>query len=242
MTVPDSSVAIITGASSGIGLAAARMLAGRGWGVVLVARDEARLREAAGAAASVGDASRVASIAADVADASQPARMVRGALERFGRIDALINSAGAAPLMPIEKHTPEVVRAAFAVNAEAPANLIAAAWPTFAAQRRGCIVSVSSMAARDPFAGFFAYGAAKAAVNLLTLSAAREGKAKGIRAFAVGPGAVETPMLRSIFSKKAVPPSACLKPEDVASVIVDCVEGRRDAENGTVIYLPSPGR
>lgn len=242
MAPADFPVAIITGASSGIGLAAARMLAERGWGVALAARGEGRLRASAEAIGGSGGADRVLCVASDVAEPGEPARLVRETLSRFGRIDALINAAGAAPLTPIEKHTPEIIRNAFAVNAEAPANLIAAAWPTFAAQRRGCIVCVSSMAARDPFAGFFAYGAAKAAVNLLTLSAAREGKSKGIRAFAVGPGAVETPMLRSIFSERAVPPSACLSPEDVASVIIECVEGRRDADNGGVIYLPSPGR
>ena len=233
-------VILITGASSGVGLATARRFTALGRCVVMAARDRERLRAAADDVAARGDGAEVLAVPADVGRAEECERLAREALARFGRIDALVNNAGMAPLTPIVKHTPALLADVFAVNAIGPANLIVACWPTFVAQRRGCVVNVSTMATRDPFPGFFGYAAAKAAVNLMTQSVAKEGKAVGVRAFAVAPGAVETPMLRAIISEKAVPRSACLAPEDVADVIVRCVEGERDAENGQVIWLPAP--
>jgi NAD(P)-dependent dehydrogenase (short-subunit alcohol dehydrogenase family) len=104
-------------------------------------------------------------------------------------------------------------------------------------------VNVSSIATVDPFPGFFAYAASKAALNLMTASAAKEGANVGIRAFAVAPGAVETPMLRASFDAKAVPPEACLEPESVARVIVACATGLRDADSGRVIpVVPEAAR
>lgn len=224
--------ALVTGAGSGIGRETARVLGERGFRVALVGRREAALRETA---ALLGSGSVV--IAADVGDAASARRAVDRAAAEFGRLDVLVNNAGVAPLRPIDRTTPEVLEETFRVNALGAANAIAAAWPVFARQRSGCVVNVSTLGTIDPFPGFFAYAASKAAVNLMARSCANEGRAIGVRAFAVAPGAVETDMLRANFGEQAIPRAACLSARDVALVIAECVDGKRDAQNGDVIVV-----
>jgi NAD(P)-dependent dehydrogenase (short-subunit alcohol dehydrogenase family) len=89
----------------------------------------------------------------------------------------------------------------------------------------------------DPFAGFFAYAAAKASVNLFARSCAKEGRTLGIKAFAIAPGAVETRMLRAIFPESALPPDKAMPPEKIAGIMLECIDGKRDAENGTTILV-----
>ena len=241
MAESSSPVAIVTGAGSGIGLATARLLAESGWRIVLAGRREDALREAGRSLADqTGAGGGHVAVATDVADSASCAALVARAMESCGRIDALVNNAGYAPLTPIAKHTPEMVREVFAINAIGPSDLILAVWPHMVLRKSGRIVNVSSIATVDPFPGFFAYAAAKASVELMVRSIAKEGKALGIRAFAVAPGAVETAMLRSIVPESAVPRSRTLAPEAVARVIADCVLGKRDSENGKAIVLPSP--
>ncbi len=224
--------ALVTGAGSGIGRATARLLVSRGYRVALVGRREAALRQAA---KECGEGSLV--IAADVGDAAAARGAVRRAFGELGRLDVLVNNAGVAHLKAIDETTPEILEETYRVNALGPANMIAEAWPVFARQRSGCVVNVSTIGTVDPFPGFFAYAASKAAVNLMARSCANEGGAIGVRAFAVAPGAVETPMLRAHFSEGVFPRDACLSPEDAARVILECIEGKRDAENGGVIVL-----
>jgi len=234
---PGAPVAIVTGAGSGIGREVASMLAARGWRLALAGRR----REPLEALMSDIGADRALVVPTDLADGAQVEAMVRSALDRFGRVDALVNNAGSGKSLPIAKTGLDELRAAFDLNAIGPAYAIHLCWPAFARQKRGCIVNVSSMATSDPFAGFFAYAASKAAVNLLARSCAKEGKAIGVRAFAVAPAAVETPLLRSIFDRTAVPAAACLSAAQVAGVILDCIEGRRDADNGRTIFLQREG-
>jgi NAD(P)-dependent dehydrogenase (short-subunit alcohol dehydrogenase family) len=104
----------------------------------------------------------------------------------------------------------------------------------------GTIINVSSYATIDPFPTLYAYAAAKASVNLLAKSVSVQGKALGIRGFAVAPGCVDTDLLRSLVTEDQVPLSKRLMPAAVAQVIADCVQGKRDAENGQVILVPSP--
>lgn len=234
MPATTNPVALITGASSGIGLATARRLASKSWSIALVARDTKRLNDALKSLPGPG---RHIAIPCDLADPRAPDHIITQTLTISGRLDALINNAGVAPLRPIEQHDTATLQHLFAVNAFAPARAIAAAWPHFVSQRQAVIVNVSTMGTRDPFPGFFGYAASKAAVNLLAQSAAKEGADHNIRAFSVAPGAVETPMLRALFDTHTLPTSSCLSPDDVAQVIADCVEGRRDADNGQTIYL-----
>lgn len=233
-------VALVTGAGSGIGLASALALADAGFDLALVGRRRNPLERAADAIQARAPASRTLVRPADVGDADQARPILDDALAEFGRLDALINNAGVAPLLPIEHTTPAILHEVFAINAVGPGALIAAAWPTFVAQRSGRVVNISTLGTADPFPGFFAYAAAKCAVNSFARSIAKEGAEHNILGFAIAPGAVETPMLRALFDEAAIPRDAALRPEDIAAIVVECATGARDAQNGETIYASRP--
>lgn len=240
-----SSVAIITGASSGIGLAIAERLAHANWSLVLVARDQVRLEATLATLVSNGcDRRRLVLLSADMRDPDTPDTAVLRAIERFGRLDAVINNAGATRLVPVGETTRELLEELFEVNVYGPAMLIARAWSSLinAARESGraTIVNVSSLSSTDPFPGFFVYGATKAAMDSLTRSASREGLPLGIRAFSVNPGAVETPMLRSLFDESALPAHRTLPPAVVAEIVVACIDGSNDELSGGAIAVPNP--
>lgn len=232
---PPNPVAIVTGAGSGIGREAARLLAEAGHLVALVGRRREKLSETAGL---IGP-DRCLVVAADLGEPGAVERVVSATLDKWGRVDVLVNNAAVAELSPIDRTTPEMLAGLFAVNTYAPALLIARLWTTFAAQRRGCVINISSMSSIDPFPGLSVYGASKSALESLTRSTANEGRAHGIRAFSIAPGAVEAPMLRAFWSPAEIPESRTLAPADVATVIVDCVLGKREGELGQTIVLPS---
>lgn len=232
--VSPSPVSLITGAGSGIGRATARKLSALGHHTVLVSRTGSALREAA---ESLPGPSTV--IACDIGNPAEARAMIDRVRAELGRIDTLVSNAGWAELHPIDKTSDETLERAFRINALGPAALISQAWPTFVKQKSGCIVYTSSMATQDPFPGFFAYASSKAPANLMVASCAKEGARLGIRAFAIAPGAVETPLLRSMFNEKSLPPAACLAPERVAAMIVACIQGEHNAENGRVIWMPN---
>ena len=231
--VAQAKAALVTGAGSGIGRAAAMRLAELGYCVSLVGRSEAKLRETA---AVCGSAATLVS-PADLLDPQACAAAVGQAVDRFGRLDALCNIAGWAQLASIARTTDQQWRAMLDTNLSAVFYLTRAVWPTFASQRSGVVVNVSSMASMDPFPGFAAYATAKAGLNMLTRITASEGAAIGLRAVVVAPGAVETPMLRSAFDERAIPRSATLDPRAVADLICRCVTGERSFTSGEVIPI-----
>lgn len=220
------------------------LLAGADFTVVLAGRRAAPLEET-GQIIGGPKGSRWDVLPTDVSDPAQVAHLMDTVDLRYGRLDALVNNAGYAPAAPLEDHTPAMIQDVFMVNAVAPATAIARAWPLLKRQGAAggmgaCVVNVSSYATLSPFPTLFAYAAAKSAVDLMAKFVASEGRPLGIRGFAVAPGAVETEMLRKIVDRDVLPPSRTLAPETVARVVVDCILGRRNADNGTVIYLPSP--
>lgn len=224
-------VAIITGAGRGIGRATVRRFADAGYAVALLARSEDDLRESS---RGLDDA---LVLPTDVAESTAIDRAVQTTLQRFGRIDAAIHVAGYAPLLPITQITDAIWRQVMDVNLSGAFFLARACWETFAAQKGGAFVNVSSLAARDPFPGFSAYACAKAAVNQLGMSLALEGKPLGIRAYTVAPGAVETGMFRAILSEAEFSREKTLDPQDVASVILQCVAGDLRHSSGEVIWM-----
>ncbi len=229
-------VALVTGAGSGIGRAIASMLHTQGFALTLVGRTRSKLEATA---ASIG-ASDALLIECDLADSERAAGCVDRTLERFGRIDVLVNNAGVAPLVAIEATDEATLESCFWANTFAPAFLITRAWPAFKVQRSGCVVNVSTIGTLDPFAGFFAYAASKSALDSFTRSIASEGKPFGITAYSVNPGAVETPLLRQNFSERKIPPEKALTPETVAAIVVACACGERLQDNGLAIPVPSP--
>ncbi len=228
-----SNVVLITGASRGIGLATAESFSRAGYRVFLAARDKAALAQAERrVAASGGEA---ASIAVDLAQRDGAGRLVEAAMKRFGSVGVLVCNAGLAPLHAIRDETDETYQATLAINVDAVFRLTRAIWPTFQQQRGGVIVNVSSVASVDPFPGFAVYGACKAWVNLFSRAAAAEGKADGIRVYAVAPGAVETDMLRQHFPD--FPAAATLAPAEVAETVFACTQPAMANSSGETIFV-----
>ena len=227
----DERAAIVTGAGRGIGRAAAVELSRRGWRVVLVSRTAEELEETARACDGesmirVGDATNTAVIEA----------VVREAVKTFGRLDGVVAAVGTAPLVPFEKTDRGVYERVMKSNLASAFHLARDAWPHLK-QRGGGVVFVGSLAAVDPFVGFSAYAAAKAALVGLTVALAKEGAADGITAHCVAPGGVETSMFRGLPGTADVPAASLLSPADVATVIADCLTGPLRYSSGETIYL-----
>lgn len=225
-------VAIITGAGRGIGRATAILLASEGYACVAVSRSQAEVDETARQAGngSVG-------MVCDVCQADQIQHIVQETMARFGRIDALVNCAGVAPMMPLEQISKTVWDEVIATNLSSVFLFTQAVWTPMRQQRGGVIVNVSSEASRDPLVGLAAYGAAKAGVNLLTKALAKEGNAFNIRLHAIAPAGVETAMLRKIVDDKLLPTDEVLQPDDVAKAIRACVCGDVAYSSGETIFV-----
>jgi NAD(P)-dependent dehydrogenase (short-subunit alcohol dehydrogenase family) len=227
-------VALITGAGRGIGRAAAVELAKRGYRLLLISRTTSEL---AATVALAGGADNALALTADVASPEDAQRAVDAAMARFGRLDALVNNAGYAPVLSMEQTTVEQWRRVMDVNLSGAFYFSRAAWPIFRAQGGGVIVNISTQSTRDPFPGFTAYAAAKAGLNLLGVSMAREGAPLGIRVHTLAPGAVETGMFRSIMSPQQVPTEQTLDPADLARLIAECVAGDLRYTSGEIIWV-----
>jgi NAD(P)-dependent dehydrogenase (short-subunit alcohol dehydrogenase family) len=199
--------ALVTGGSSGIGRAIARMLRDEGYALTLVSR---RAEKIEAAAAELG----AAAVAADVGSAAECARIVAEHRERHGRLDVLVNSAGvgiagAVSDLP-EKHFDLQV----GVNLRGLFLVTQAAIPLLR-ESRGWIVNLASIAGTLPTPGLATYGATKAAVIALTRSLNEELDADGVRAVALCPGFVDTPMAEW----SGIPGDEMIQPEDCAEVV-----------------------
>ncbi len=207
-------VCAVTGGSSGIGLATAQLFAARDYAVSICGRDSERLA----AAASSLPATQVSSFRCDLAIPAQARQFVRATAEHWGRIDVLVHCGAAAPLAPMADLASNDFEAAIDVNLRGWFHATQEAWRYFLRHGTGgTIVSVSSLAAIDPFPGFAVYGACKAWQDLMVQALAAEGKPLGIRLYSIRPGTVDTPLLDSLFPD--VPPSERLAPHQVAELI-----------------------
>ena len=183
-------VALVTGASRGIGAAAARQFASQGASVVLVARSEGAIREIA---TEIGEAA--IAVAADVSSKEDMAAAVAEAANAFGGLDYLCNNAGILePIGMLEEMDPDDFARVMAVNINGVFNGIHAAMPEMRKRGGGVIVTISSGAAHGPMEGWGHYCTSKAAVNMLTRAVHRENAGSGIRALGLSPGTVDTEM------------------------------------------------
>ncbi len=239
----DMPVALVSGGGRGIGQAAAWRLASAGYAVAIVSRNIDELRTTA------QNIPHALPIVADVSLPTSATVIINQVKDRWGRLDVLVNAAGVAPQMPIVQMSDADWRAVIDTNLSSVFYMLRAAWPLLQHSAAhpaggkavhnsgGVIVNLSSLAARDPFEGLGAYGAAKAAVNLLGLAAGREGAACGIRVHTLALGAVETTMLRKLLSVKQLPGDKTLSCEQVAEAIYQCINGPLAHSGGEIIYL-----
>jgi NAD(P)-dependent dehydrogenase (short-subunit alcohol dehydrogenase family) len=188
--VSDPRVWLITGASSGFGRAIADEALARGDSVVATSRRTDSLDDLSG-----GERSHV--IALDVKDAAQRSRAVAESLERFGRIDVLVNNAGRTQVGAVEETTDEELRDLFDLHFFAPAALTRTVLPSMRAQGRGAIVQMSSVGGQTTAPGFGAYCATKFALEGFTETLRDEVAGFGIHALIVEPGAFRTGLFRS---------------------------------------------
>lgn len=186
----EMQVAIVTGASSGIGLGCATRLAEMGMAVVGTGRDHARLAEFEGA---IGDPDRVATVAVDLTADDAPRRIVDAAVARWGRIDFLINNAGVGGPKPLHETDDETLDYFLSLMLRAPFRLAREALPHMAPG--SAIINVTSTFAVVGGLRGGAYSAAKGGLTALTTHIACQYGAAGIRCNAVAPGVTVTPMV-----------------------------------------------
>ena len=192
----EGKVVVITGASSGLGEATARMLSAQGAVVVLGARRVDRIEALAKELSDAGG--RALALRTDVTRAADVQRLVDAAVEKFGRIDVLVNNAGLMPSSPLERLKIDDWDRMIDVNIKGVLYGIAAALPHMKAQKGGHIVNVSSVAGHKVRAGTAVYSATKHAVRVLTEGLRQEVKPYDIRTTIVSPGAVATELPDSI--------------------------------------------
>lgn len=204
--------ALITGASSGIGLASAHALSRSGFRVGLLAR---RIEPLNAAVAAIREAGGEAwACAADVRDAAGVGAFVHQAVDRYGRIDLLVHSAGVFQLRSFEQMSPALWEETLGVNLTGAFIVSQAVWPHIAG---GQIIHISSVAGVQPFPGCAAYSASKYGLVGLSEVLALEGKARNIRVHVVCPGNTETPLWQG--QAPAEVQARMMRPEQVAEVV-----------------------
>jgi short-subunit dehydrogenase len=215
---PHDRVVLLTGASAGIGAATARLFAAAGARLVLVARSVAVLEQLA---ATLPGNHLVAP--ADVADREQCRAAVASALERYGRIDILINNAGIGLAGPVAELSPADLQRAIEVDLLGPLHVIQAALPAMRARRSGQIINVSTVLAAQPLPYLGGYAGAKAALERISEALRMELRGSGVAVSVVRPGTTSTGFganrLGSGRERRRVAPRG-VPPEAVARAIL----------------------
>jgi NAD(P)-dependent dehydrogenase (short-subunit alcohol dehydrogenase family) len=238
-----SSIAVVTGAASGIGRECCRQLVADGWAVFAIDRDAAQLEALRG--------ERLAAVACDVSDEAAVERAFSSIASHTGRIDALICSAGVLRMGPLMQMGVADFDLLFSVNTRGPWLCARAALPLKAAARRDAparIVMVSSIAAVRPKIGGGAYAASKAALSRLASVMAVELAADSILVNAVAPSTVDTPMIQQAVRQGGgtgykpsgnSPLGRIAEPADIVAVIRFLLQPASNYVTGT--FIPVDG-
>ena len=238
-------VCLITGGSSGIGLATAKRFAEAGYHIAICGRRPEALEAANVQITTAGKVHEIRCFhqVVDLNHTDQAQQFGKQALQHFGNVDVLVNNAATAPLAPFEEITVETFESAINTNIRSVFYLTQLIWKHMKdralnaplGQGRGVVVNISSLAAVDPFPGFSLYGSCKAWLDLITFALASEGKELGLRVCSVRPGAVETPMLRGLFPE--YPADQCVEPEEIAAAVWGCVNEPEQYPSGAAFAV-----
>jgi NADP-dependent 3-hydroxy acid dehydrogenase YdfG len=236
-------VVVITGASSGLGEATARLLSAQGATVTLGARRADRLKALANEISDNGG--KALAIATDVTSRDQVKTLVEQAVERFGRIDVMINNAGLMPQAPLERLKVDEWGHMIEVNIKGVLYGIAAALPHMQRQKAGHFINVSSVAGHRIGPGFAVYAATKHAVRALSEGLRQEVKPYNIRTTVISPGAVATELpagisdtetaerVRTFYSQVAVPA------DSFARVVAFAMSQPENVDINEILYRPT---
>ncbi len=237
----DGKICMVTGAGSGIGAAASRLLAQAGATVVLADLDEA---SAHARRDELGD--RHVALALDVGDRQAVRAAVDDVVERFGRLDAAFNNAGImGPWVRLADVEPADWEAVGSTNLDGTLHCLSAELSVMADQGHGAIVNCASVAGFSGFPGAGAYAATKHAILGLTRTAALEHADQGIRVNAVCPGPVDTPLLEESMEDdaglsaiaEAQPNGRLIEPEEVGQAVVFLLGEAASGINGTCLVV-----
>lgn len=225
----EGKVIVVTGASSGIGAAAARAFAREGGYVVLAARSAAPLEKVAREIADAGG--KALAVPVDVGDPGAPERLFGQAARAFGGIDVLVNNAGANHRGAVEERTPAELAQIVAINLTAPILLTRAVLPHLRLRGAGAIVNVASLAGRVPLPHEATYSATKFGLRAFSFSLAEELAGSTIRVSVVSPGPVDTGFIMNDLDH--VPDLVFSQPmstaEEIAAMVLDsAADGRRE--------------
>lgn len=235
-------VVMITGASRGIGEAAAHAFAEAGAKVALLARGEDRIAEIAG---EIGPSAMA--IPCDISRYWEVEAAVRGTVETFGRLDVLIGNAGVLqPIVHLEQADPDAWSHVIDVNLKGVFNGVRAAMPVMLAAGGGTIINISSGAAHSPLEAWSAYCASKAGAAMVTRAAHLEAADRGLRVMGLSPGTVATQMQRDIKASGINPVSTLewedhVPPEWPAKALLWMCGPEADAHLGEELSLRDEG-
>lgn len=239
----DGKIAIITGSGTGIGKSAAMQFAAEGASVVLVGRRSAPLEETAADIEKAGGTALVHPT--DLEDGDAAAAVVDATVAKFGRVDILVNNAGHSSRVRSMKYVgAEEWESVFKVNVEGVYRITQAAVNDMIKRQEGTVITVSSMAALTPgLLGGAPYSAAKAASLTMMRGMNSELRAEGIRACAIMPAEVDTPIL----ANRPLPPDAearstMMRAEDVAAAVLFCATTPQRTLVSEIVLMPTQPR
>ena len=233
---------VITGASSGLGEAAARLLSAQGATVVLGARRSDRLQSLADELS--GSGGKALAVATDVTHRNQVKRLVDTAAQKFGRVDVMINNAGIMPRAPLERLTIDDWDRTIDVNIKGVLYGIAAALPHMKKQKSGHMIFVSSVAGHKIGPDFAVYAATKHAVRALAEGFRQEVKPYNIRTTIISPGAVATELpdsvtepdiaekIRTYYDEIAIPA------ESFAQAVIFAMSQPEEVDVNEILFRP----
>ncbi|OUJ72731.1 SDR family NAD(P)-dependent oxidoreductase [Hymenobacter crusticola] len=244
MSTNTQKVAIVTGGATGIGRAIAQALVAAGAAVIIAGRDQQRGEEAAAALGS-----NTLFVATDVSQEGDVQQLIATTVDRYGRLDYLINNAGIeAGMGGFEGTTADLLDQVLAINVKGVFLAIKHAAPVMVRQQRGVIINIGSfVGTTNPILEAAAYGASKAAVLSLTRAAAAGYADQHLRVYAVCPWMTDTPMAdrqtdrdpaaKARYAAAINPSQQLVTPEDLARATVDILEGRTELPNGEAVLV-----